>query len=298
MQNAVINVNGEIQSPQRALVSVFDRGYLYGDSLYEVVRTYDGEFFQLEEHMRRLEKSAELCRMTLGQSLDVYQKEIEKTLRAFQAQPGCLKQEAYCRIIVSRGMGKIGFGLGCLLTPTLYTVIVQPLDLPTPEQQKKGLKLQISRRLRNDPRALDPAMKSGNYLNSLLAFLEATAEGFDDALLCNSEGFLTEGTTFNIFYARRGIVATPPLDIGILDGITRRQVLESCRKMGLEVREVRFPLERIYESDEVFLSSSIKEVFPVTQVDQKKIGSGRPGPICAQLRQEFSKVATQRRRVS
>ena len=123
--------------------------------------------------------------------------------------------------------------------------------------------------MRNDPRALDPAMKSGNYLNSLLAYLEAAEAGFDDALLCNAEGNLTEGTTFNIFYVRRGIVATPPLDIGILDGITRRHVIELAAKLGIPVREVRFPHERLYEADEVFMTSSIKEVFRVARVDSK-----------------------------
>jgi branched-chain amino acid aminotransferase len=289
MQNAIINVNGEILAPKAAKVSVFDRGYLYGDSLYEVVRTYNGKFFALDEHLKRLEQSAELCRMTLSQPLELYEKEILRTLAAFQSHAGRANADAYCRLIVSRGVGRIGFGLSCLETPTQYTIIVQPLELPTPAQYEKGAHLKISDRLRNDPRALDPAMKSGNYLNSLLAYLEAASEDYDDALLCNADGFLTEGTTFNFFYARRGILATPPLDIGILDGITRRHVIRFARELGIEVREIRFPPQRLLEADEAFISSSIKEVFPITRVNGKLIGSGKAGPITQKLQRAFEK---------
>jgi branched-chain amino acid aminotransferase len=289
MQNAIINVNGQILSPDEAKVSVFDRGYLYGDSLYEVIRSYQGKFFLLDEHLKRMKKSAELCKMTLGQSLQVYRDEIYRTFQVFKAQPANEKCEAYARIIVSRGIGKIGFGLQCLLSTTQYTIIVQPLEAPAPEKIKKGIKLKVSERLRNDRRALDPAMKSGNYLNSLLAFLEADAENYEDALLCNSEGHVTEGTTFNIFYARRGILATPPIDIGILIGITRRHIIHLAHELKIPVREVRFSKEKLYEADEVFITSSLKEVLAVTQLDQKKIRDGAPGPLTQKLHEAFQK---------
>lgn len=290
--NAVVNVNGALKKPEESLaphVPVFDRSYLYGDSLYEVARTYNGQFLHLEEHLIRLFKSASLCRMKLSQSISTYQTECEKTLRAFLAVPGNQNLEAYCRIVVSRGTGKIGFGEENLLTPTQFVIIVQPLIPPTAVQFEKGYRYQISNeRIRNHPRAMDPAMKSGNYLNSLLAYLESTKVGFDDALLCDGQGFVTEGTTFNIFYIRRGIIATAPLDIGILDGITRRHAMTVARKLGIEVREVRYPKERLYEADEVFMTSTIKEVFPVTQLDGKKIANGKPGPITRKLAQAFS----------
>src|SRR6185295_7840078 len=218
MQNALVNMNGQIVAAQQAHVSVFDRSYLYGDSLYEVVRSYRGKFFGLHDHLVRLAASAELAHMTLNQPLDLYRQEIERTYEAFRAAGG--GGEAYARIIVSRGTGKIGFGLNCLPSPTQFTIIVQPLEAPNAESFAKGFKLTIVDRLRNNPRALDTAMKSGNYLNSLLAYLEAGADGFEDALMVDGEGFVTEGTTFNICYVRRGIVAPPPLDVGILDGIT------------------------------------------------------------------------------
>jgi branched-chain amino acid aminotransferase len=294
MQNAIINVNGHILNSENAKVSVFDRGFLYGDSLYEVVRTYDGKPWGMDEHLERLLKSAELCQMKLGQTTDVYKQQILQTLKAFRSAHS--SKEAYIRLIVTRGVGRIGFGLNCVLTPTQYVVIVQPLDPPTDAQFEKGYRMKISRRLRNDPRALDPAMKSGNYLNSLLAFLEATdnqtGEKFDDALLCNQEGHLTEGTTFNIFYVKRGIVVTPPLEIGILDGITRRETLQLCRETGIPAREVRFPRERLHEADEVFLTSTIKEVFPISQVDDRVISGGKPGPVTRKLRDGFREFVT------
>ncbi len=301
MQNAIINVNGRILGPDAvsgeesefgngAKVSVFDRGYLYGDSLYEVVRSYGGKFCYLDEHLKRLEKSAGLCRMTLNQSLVHYQEEMNRTLQVFRKYPGNENTEVYARLIVSRGVGKIGFGLSCLLSPTQYTIIIQPVEPPGVAQFEKGLKLRISKkRIRNDPRALDPAMKSGNYLNSLLAFLEAEEEGFSDAILCNAEGYVTEGTTFNIFYARRGIIATPPLNIGILDGITRKKVIQIAASLDLPLREIRFTPERLYAADEVFLTSSIKEVFPITQIDDKKIGEGRPGPFTRKFQDHYRK---------
>lgn len=228
--------------------------------------------------------------MILSQKRSDYVREINRSFEAWRKLDGNHAFEAYCRLVVSRGEGTIGFGLNNLTSPTLFTIILQRLEPPTAQQYKQGAHLQVSQRLRNDPRALDPAMKSGNYLNSLLAYLEAAAQRYDDALMCNSEGHLTEGTTFNIFYIKRGIVVTPPLDVGILDGITRRKTMEHAVKLGLEVREVRFPKERLYEADEVFLSSSIKEVFPVTRIDGKKVGNGSPGLLTQALGDEFRKA--------
>jgi branched-chain amino acid aminotransferase len=287
MINAIVNLNGQLFSGDTAKISVFDRSYLYGDSLYEVARSYQGEFFLLDQHLNRLSASAQLAHITLDQSLNHYRNEIYKTFEAFRKIPENSKQEAYARIIISRGVGKIGFGVSCLLTPTQYTIIIQPVEPPTAEQFQKGMSLRVVDRIRNDRRALDPAMKSGNYLNSLLAYLEANDTGHHDALLCNSEGHVTEGTTFNIFYVRRGIIATPPLDIGILEGITRERVLQLATQLDLPWREVRFPKERLYEADEVFLTSSVREVFPVSQVDQHKIGNGKPGVFTLELSKAY-----------
>ncbi len=287
-----LNVNGEILvDALTPCIPAFDRSYLYGDSLYEVIRTYRGQFLYMEEHLTRLAKSAELCHLRLSQPLSFYRDECKKTLRAFQAKPGLRDTEAYCRIVLSRGTGKIGFGTENLLTPTTFVVIVQPLNPPTEAQWEAGFRYRIVDRIRNDRRAQDPAAKTGNYMNSLLAYLEGTKEGFHDALLLDSQGFMTEGTTFNLFYVRRGIIATSPFTSGILDGITRKTTIGLARKMGYEVREVLFPKERLYEADEVFMTSTIKEVFPVVQIDDVKIANGKPGKITRELKQAFTQFS-------
>lgn len=289
MSNVLVNLNGQIidpaRDPQGARVPVLDRSYLYGDSLYEVCRSIRGRLLDLDAHLNRLKRSAELCRMTLSQNLEEYAREMVRTTETYlKTHPG---EEVYCRLVVSRGVGRIGFSLSSLESGTQYAIIVQKLNLPTDQQLRDGLSLRVSDRIRNPRDALDPAMKSGNYLNSLLAFLDAEENGFDDAILCDSEGFLTEGTTFNLFYVRRGIVVTPPTSVGILHGITRAGVLRVAREIGLPTREVDFPKERLYEADEVFITSTTKDAFPVTRVDQHRIGNGKPGPITLKLREAF-----------
>ncbi len=286
-RGTLINLNGEILDPADAKVSVFDRSFLYGDSLYEVVRTYRGKPFRLKEHLVRMEKSAKLCQMRFSQTSAEYEREILRSIEAYRAQPGKQDEDVYARIVVSRGSGKIGFGLGNLETPTLYAIIIEPISMFPNKPFEKGTQLQISERIRNHPRALDPAMKSGNYLNSLLAYLTAAEAGYDDALMVDQQGFMTEGTTFNLFYVNRGIVATAPLDVGILDGVTRRAILNLCIEQGLPCREVRFPKEYLYEADEVFVSSSLKEVLPVLALDGKRIGNGKAGPVTRKLRDAF-----------
>jgi branched-chain amino acid aminotransferase len=287
-RGTLINLNGRIIPLEEAKVSVFDRSFLYGDSLYEVVRTYHGKPFRLKEHLLRMEKSSALCQMEFSQSTDEYHREILRSIDAYRAQPGRSNEDVYVRIVVSRGSGKIGFGLGNLETPTLYVIMVEPISMFPNKPFELGAKLQISKRLRNHPKALDPAMKSGNYLNSLLAYLTAADAGFDDALMVDHQGFLTEGTTYNLFYVNRGMVATSPLDVGILDGVTRRAVIDLCVELGIPCREVRFPKEYLFQADEVFVTSSLKEVLPVLNLDGKKINKGKPGPITTRLRDAFN----------
>lgn len=288
MNQALVNINGQITDAASAKISVFDRGFLYGDSVYEVIRTYNGKFFAMAEHLERLEKSAGLLLMKISQPKSELENECERTLSAFRsANP---KSEAYCRIIITRGVGKIGFSRNCVESPTQVIVIVQPIESPSAATREKGIALKIVDRLRNDRKALDPAMKSGNYLNSVLAYLEAADEGFDDAILCDSTGHVTEGTTFNLFYVKNGEVATSPLDVGILDGITRRFVMKIARDLGLPMIETRFSKERLYEADEVFITGSVKEVLAVTRLDHVKVGGGKPGPITQKLSQAFDRL--------
>lgn len=294
MRDALININGSFYGPDEAKISVFDRSYLFGDSLYEVIRTYRGLPFGLKEHLARLQASAERCRMKLSQSLETYEREMRRTLKEHQRRLNRPDADLYCRIIVSRGAGKIGLGIKHLDAPTDFTVITLPIEGFLGFDAEKGQKLKIVERYRNHPRALDPAMKSGNYLNSLLACIEAQEEGFEDALLCDQEGHLTEGSTFNLFYARNGIVATPPLPVGILDGVTRRMLMEICKRDGIEVRECLFTPDRLYQADEAFVSSSLKEALAVTRVDDVTIGDGKPGPLTRRLAKRFREEALRR----
>ena len=286
-RKTIINLNGQIIPMDQANVSVFDRSFLYGDSLYEVIRTYQGKAFRLKDHLARLQHSGSLCHFQCSQSMEEYEREVLRTISAFRAQKGLENEDVYVRLIVSRGAGKIGFGLGSIETPTLYVIIAEPISMYPNKPFEAGMSLQISKRMRNHPEALDPAIKSGNYLNNLLAYLSAADAGYDDALMLDYQGFVTEGTVFNVYYVKRGIVATPPLDVGILDGITRRVIVNLCVQLGIPCRETRFPKEYLYEADEVFISGSVKELVPVTHIDGKKIGTGKGGPVCRQLISAF-----------
>ncbi len=222
--------------------------------------------------------------MSLSYQWESFRHEIERTLAHFWTLKGNENHEAALRIMVSRGVGRIGFGKSFLDTPTQWIILAQPCQIFSDEEFEKGMRMHVSHRLRNDRRALDPAMKSGNYLNCLLAALEAQEKGCEDAILPNADGHLTEGSRSNIFYVRRGIVATPPLDIGILDGISRKIIFEILTKEKIPYREVRFSASRMLDADEAFISGTVKEIFPIVAVDGKTIGSGKPGPISRLLR--------------
>jgi branched-chain amino acid aminotransferase len=287
MQPSIISMNGKIVPLEQAKVTVFDRSFLFGDSLYEVIRTYQGKPFRLGDHLDRLEASAKLCAMSLHQSRDIYAAAVMDVIRAFRSLPGEGNAEVYVRLIVSRGSGKMGFGLKNLETKTQYTLIaLRAADLAPPPFEA-GTRIQVSPIRRNAPEALNPAAKTGNYLNSLLAYLGAAKAGLDDAILLNADGHVTEGTTFNVFYVNRGIVATPPLDIGILEGITRKVIFEICDELKIPYREVRFPPEYMYSADEVFITGSVKEILPVTYLGNKKIAQGKPGKITKKIHARF-----------
>lgn len=284
MESALVCLEGQLLDVKDAKIPVMDRGFIYGDSLYEVMRTYNGQVFHMDRHLERLFKSAEFAKMTLSQKPEHYAREIQKTAEAFWKKPENRDGEMYIRIIVTRGSGRIGMGISAVETPTLFLIICKKFIPPTDEVAKKGIRLIVSERRRNPKQALDPAMKSGNYLNSVLAFLEAEEKNKDDAIIRDFSDHITEGTTYNIFYVRNGIVATSPLDIGILDGITRRDVLKTCESLSIPYRECRFSKERMYEADEIFITSTLKDVFPVTELDGKKFA---PGPITMKLRRAY-----------
>ena len=284
----LLNVEGRLVPPEQAFVPVLDRGFLYGDSVYEVVRTYAGRVFELGRHLRRMETSAARIGLVLPP-----RERIESEL--FRTMEAAGNAESYARIVVTRGEGR--FGLAPHLAEGLNRLIylVRPLEPPAPEQYERGLEMAVTRIRRNPPQALDPALKTGNYLNSVLALRESHAAGADDALMLDIHGQVTEASTSNVFFVERGAVVTAPLALGMLDGVTRALVIDVARGDGLQVREEPRGIEALVAADEVFVTSSLREVMAVTSLvlldgekpDRRVIAGGKPGPITRRLHAAF-----------
>ena len=284
----LLNVEGRLVPPEQAFVPVLDRGFLYGDSVYEVVRTYGGRVFELGRHLDRMDRSAARIGLSLPQRTHL-ESELFRTLEAAG------NAESYARLIVTRGEGR--FGLAPHLAEGLHRliVLVRPLEPPAPEQYDRGLQMAVARIRRNPPQALDPALKTGNYLNSALALREAHAAGADDALLLDLRGQVTEASTSNVFFVQGGVVVTPPLVLGMLEGVTRGLVIEVARGDGLLVREEPHGPEALAAADEVFVTSTIREVMAVTSLllldgekpDRRVVSGGKPGPITRRLHASF-----------
>jgi branched-chain amino acid aminotransferase len=290
------NVEGRLVPPEQAQVSVLDRGFLYGDSVYEVVRTYGGRPFEVDRHLLRMERTA----VRIGLSLpprELVLKEVARTLEAAG------NAESYARIVITRGDGQ--FGLGAHLSAGhRMVIIVRPLQTPTEEQYARGLQMAIAKTRRNSPLSLDPALKTGNYLNNILALREAHEAGAEDAILLDLNGRVTEATTSNVFFVQRGVVVTPPLALGMLEGVTRAVVMEVARAESILLREEPHGPEALAAADEVFVSSTIREVMPVTSLvflessgeRTRPVGDGKPGPVAQRLRAGFRRYVEQNHR--
>jgi branched-chain amino acid aminotransferase len=282
------NVEGRLVPPDQAVVPILDRGFLYGDSVYEVVRTYSGRPFELDRHLARMEKTAHRIDLTLPPRAAIV-RELQRTLDA-AGNP-----ESYARIVITRGTGE--FGLSPLLARghNRLVVIVRPLAAPPEEQYERGLQMAIARTRRNPPQALDPALKTGNYLNNILALREAHEAGADDAILLDLAGRVTEGTTSNVFFVQRGVLVTPPLSLGMLEGVTRALFIEIAREQEMLLREEPHGPEALAAADEVFMTSTLREAMPVTSLvfleshgeQVRKVSDGRPGPVAKRLRAAF-----------
>lgn len=254
------NLNGHIA--ESAQVSVLDRGFLYGDSVYEVIRTFRGHHFGLKEHLDRLRQSAGYLYMDVPWSDAEIQTEVEKTL----AQADWA--ESYVRIVVSRGTESvISLQPSVGLNPNLLIVISS--ISPEPVLSEIGHHLVIPKRIRNNKLALDPAAKTGNYLNNILALLEAQQLGADDALLLNDRGEVTEATTSNLWIVRDGVVQTPSVEVGILQGITRTFLFQILRQHQISYEEIILRPSDLESAEEVFLSSSVRLIMPVRQIDER-----------------------------
>jgi branched-chain amino acid aminotransferase len=279
----LVNLDGRLVPPEEALVPVLDRGFLYGDSAYEVFRTYGGVPFALGPHLDRLERTAARILLRLPERAQI-EREIARTLEAAG------NAESYVRIIVTRGVGEFGLAPEPAGPPRLV-ILVRPLDVLPASLYDKGLHLAVVPTRRLHQRTVDPRAKTGNYLNSVLALGEARAAGADDAIFLDLEGHITECSSSNIFFAKDRIVVTPPLSQALLDGVTRGLVLGLARAAGYLVREEPHGPGALKDADEVFVTSTLREVLPVTTLSILEdrdpaplpVGDGKPGPIARAL---------------
>jgi branched-chain amino acid aminotransferase len=263
-----------------AVVSVFDHGFLYGDGVYETMRAYRGRVLLLAKHLGRLERSASRLHLALPVPIervgDLVRASIERNRL----------QDAYIRITVSRGPGEIGLDPALCKTPTL--VIISKPFRPYPESfYSDGVEIAIVRTRRNLPEALPPEVKSLNFLNNILAKIEATATGAYDGVMLNHRDELTEATTSNLFVVHNGRLRTPALECGILEGITRGIVLHLAQELALPTEETRLGVADLFGADECFLTNTTLEVLPVTKVNGRPVGSGRPGQVTGRLHHSF-----------
>lgn len=273
-------IDGRISDERGAMVSVFDRGFLYGDGIYEVTRTASARPVDLDRHLDRLERSAGAIGLVLP-ARSALVGAVESTL----ADAG--NSESYIRIIVTRGSGDIGLDPALADRP-LLVVVVRPLVLPAPELYEYGVAVAIVAVQRNSKRALDPAVKSGNYLNNIMGLSEAKARGAYESMMLNEAGFIAEGSSSNLFMVRENTVYTPTLEDGLLAGITRGRVIEIAVASGLVVSESHLRPDDLRSADEAFLTSSLRGILPVTVVDGVPIGVGAPGPITRRLLAQYA----------
>lgn len=293
----VVNLDGEIVAPAEARISVFDRGFLYGDSVYEVVRTYGGRPFELEPHLARLRRSAERIGLELKWSEGRAAVEIARTLRAARGEdppdPGAAPWnvgERYVRVVETRGAGEIGLDPALAVDP-VAVVVVQPLRGPPARAYAEGVKAAVVAVRRASPEAVDPTAKTGAHLPHVLAVKQARAEGAHEALLLDGRGFVTEGSSSNVFSVSGGRLLTPPLAAGILEGVTRGIVLRLARELGLATQEVPLRPEDLETADELFITSTVREVLPVVRLGDRSVGGGIPGETTRRLHRAFRALA-------
>lgn len=275
-----IYLNDRFLPKEQACVSVLDHGFLYGDGVYETLRAYGGRVLQLAEHVARLERSAAGIYLQLPMARDRLADLIRTSLRRNDLQ------DAYIRVTLSRGDGEIGLDPALCKTPTLV-IIAKPF-VPYPASlYAEGVSIAVVKTRRNLSEAIPSHVKSLNFLNNILAKVEANAAGAHEGLMLNHRGELTEGTSSNFFLVRKGQLLTPSIDCGVLDGITRRLVLDLAQDLDITAEETRLRIQDLYEADECFLTNTTQEIMPVKQVDGRLVGSGRPGEITNRLRSSF-----------
>jgi branched-chain amino acid aminotransferase len=275
--SATVNVNGCITSERDAVISVFDHGFLYGEGIYETMRTYDGRPFLFDRHMRRMRRSASMIELPLPFTDDELAAQIRETQTAAR-----LEGEAYIRVLVTRGVGELTYDPKATPRPSIV-IIVKPQVDPAVEVYDNGVRVVIVDVVRNHPASVNPMIKSNNLMNSALAMQEAIKQNAFEGIMRNYRGELTECTTANLFIVKSRVVQTPPLDAGLLPGITREFLFDVGKDAGIDVREQVLRDEDLFSADEAFLTSTTRELVPIVAVNERRIGSGKPGAITQRL---------------
>jgi branched-chain amino acid aminotransferase len=275
-------INGKLFDKNDAKVSVYDHGLLYGDGVFEGIRVYAGRVFKHKEHVDRLYDSAKAIALKIPLSPDEMMRAVEETVRANN------KVDGYIRLVVTRGPGTLG--LDPRKCEPQVIVIVDDISLYPRELYENGLEVITSSYIRNHPNAVNPRVKSLNYLNNILAKMEAIRAGCLEAIMLNHKGEVAECTGDNLFVVKAGVLKTPPTDAGILEGITRDFVIDLANRAGIPFKEASLTRHDVYVADEVFLTGTAAEVIAVTKADDRVIGSGKQGPVTRQLREMFQKA--------
>jgi branched-chain amino acid aminotransferase len=273
-------LNGELVDRERAVISVFDHGLLYGDGVFEGIRSYGGKVFRLEKHVRRLFDSAKGIRLAIPMAPKELADAVVGTLKANNLV------DAYIRVVVTRGEGTLGLDPNRCPKPNIF-IITDKIALYPQELYENGLDIITAATMRNHPNAVNPRLKSLNYLNNILAKIEAIDAGTLEAVMLNHLGYVAECTGDNIFIVRDGRLYTPPIAAGILEGITRDEIIDIARVFKIEVREENLTRQDLYTADECFLTGTAAEVVPVVRIDKRTIGDGKPGAITKRLAEEF-----------
>jgi branched-chain amino acid aminotransferase len=284
---ARVYVDGRISTPADARISVLDHGFLFGDSVYEVIWWHRGAPIQERDHLDRLAESARRTYLDLQASRE----DLAEIVRTTVAATGATAEEdVYVRLVVTRGVGPLGIDFARVPKRSIV-VIAAPAERPSPEALERGLRLAVVERRRTPSEALDPGAKTGNYLNSVLALAEAKRLGADDAVMLNEHGEVTEATTSNVYVVRHGAAVTPPLTAGILRGTTRTRILDLCARNGIRAVERTLRRDDLRGAREIFLSSSVRGVVGATSLDGAPVGDGRPGPVTRRIHELFEAAA-------
>lgn len=279
----LVYINGKLFKEEEAKISVFDHGLLYGDGVFEGIRAYNSRVFKLNEHLNRLYNSAKFIMLNIPLTKEELTKDVIDTVKAAQLQ------DAYIRLIVTRGVGDLGLDPRKCLNPSII-IIVDKITLYPKEYYENGLELVTVPTRKNIPEALSPCIKTLNYLNCIMAKIEANNAASHEAIMLNQDGYVAEGTADNIFIVKNNMLITPYLWVGALEGITRDTVMKIGQELGMAVKEAVITRFDLYTANECFLTGTAAEVIPVIKIDHRPIGDGKPGVITSKIMVRFRQL--------